>query len=337
MMVFILMASSVQAQQQPWYSQYILNNFIINPALAGIESYWDARASYRYQWQGIQGAPITYYASAQGPLRGDILEDESATTIHPQFNARGYDYWNNYQTAPSHFGIGFTLINDKTGPLNNTSAKASLAYHLKVSRVTALSLGFSLGLQEITLNTQNLYFGVQNPNDPAVFTQGSLNSIKPDLNLGLWYYSSKYFLGLSAQQIIPQSLIFTEGQVQNPSIQKGTLVPHLFLQGGYKILLNQDWSVLSSFTLRSISPLPLGFDLNAKFQYHDYFWMGGTYRFNSGYAAMIGFSTNFNILVGYSYDFNVSPLNSVAGGTHEINIGYLIRNRLRDRCPRNLW
>jgi hypothetical protein len=33
----------ISAQQRPHYTQYILNNFIVNPALAGIENYTDIK------------------------------------------------------------------------------------------------------------------------------------------------------------------------------------------------------------------------------------------------------------------------------------------------------
>ena len=54
------------AQQQPYYTQYILNNFILNPALAGIENYWDVKASHRHQWVGLDGAPVTTYITIRG-------------------------------------------------------------------------------------------------------------------------------------------------------------------------------------------------------------------------------------------------------------------------------
>ena len=56
------------AQQKPVYTQYILNNYIINPAITGIENYTDVKISYRNQWAGIEGAPVTTNLSIQGPV-----------------------------------------------------------------------------------------------------------------------------------------------------------------------------------------------------------------------------------------------------------------------------
>ena len=59
---------NVQAQQRPHYTQYILNQYILNPALTGIENYTDIKLSHRIQWQGLSGAPVTTYFSVHAPL-----------------------------------------------------------------------------------------------------------------------------------------------------------------------------------------------------------------------------------------------------------------------------
>lgn len=49
------------AQAKPSYSQYVLNNYILNPGVTGIENYIDVKVSTRNQWTGINGAPVTTY------------------------------------------------------------------------------------------------------------------------------------------------------------------------------------------------------------------------------------------------------------------------------------
>lgn len=53
----MLAVLNIQAQQRPQYTQYILNNYILNPALSGIENYTDLKISGRDQWVGLNGAP----------------------------------------------------------------------------------------------------------------------------------------------------------------------------------------------------------------------------------------------------------------------------------------
>src|SRR5215831_20547302 len=67
------------SQQRPYYTQYILNNYILNPALTGIENYTDLKLSIRDQWVGLNGAPRTCYLTIQGPL-GKKDEKQTATS-----------------------------------------------------------------------------------------------------------------------------------------------------------------------------------------------------------------------------------------------------------------
>ncbi len=63
-----LYVTKISAQQKPYYTQYILNNYILNPALSGIENYTDVKLSHRHEWVGIADAPVTTYLTIQGPI-----------------------------------------------------------------------------------------------------------------------------------------------------------------------------------------------------------------------------------------------------------------------------
>jgi type IX secretion system PorP/SprF family membrane protein len=78
-------------------------------------------------------------------------------------------------------------------------------------------------------------------------------------------------------------------------------------------------------------------DLNVKMQYQDKLWIGGSYRHNDGYAAMVGLNAANTFNIGYAYDFTTTRLNTASHGTHEIIIGFLIGNKYGDTCPRNIW
>jgi type IX secretion system PorP/SprF family membrane protein len=324
----------VTAQQRPYYTQYIMNNYIINPAVAGIENYWDVKASHRMQWVGLQDAPVTTYLTIHGPLSKNDYGRETATSFHaPGANPRGEAYWQDYEASEPHHGIGFTVLNDKTGPLSRFATYGTYSYHLGISRTTNLALGISAGITSMSLDASKLNVGSTTV-DPAVGTSGIINKIKPDISAGVWLYSKDYFFGIAAQQIIPQQIAFSDNTVY---VQNGKLLPHIFVSAGYRMQLTDDISFLPSTLLRYISPLPLGFDLNGKFQYQDLLWAGASYRYQDGFAAMVGVNLNRNINIGYSYDVQTSTLNTVSKGTHEILIGFLLGNRFGDWCPRNLW
>src|SRR5689334_25206376 len=88
-----------QAQQRPHYTQYILNNYILNPALSGIENYTDLKMSARDQWVGLNGAPKTYYLSVHGPIGKNDYRTSATSFEVPGENPRGKAYWENYTAA----------------------------------------------------------------------------------------------------------------------------------------------------------------------------------------------------------------------------------------------
>lgn len=335
-LVFLLLSIAywpVSAQQKPHYTQYILNQYIINPALTGIENYVDVKLSHRHQWVGLDGGPVTTYFTIQGPLnKKDYRTTPTSFDVDGE-NPRGKRYWEEYTAAEPHHGIGMQIINDKTGPLNNFSAMATYAYHLGLSPRTSLAAGFGVGISKLSLNTSKLDFG-DTQVDPAVYTSGTLGKIQPDLNVGLYLYSADYFIGLSAQQIIPSKIDFSNNTVKSSD---GKRVPHVFATAGYRLPVGEDFSFLPSVMLKLVQPAPVQVDINGKLQYRDLLWIGASYRNKDGYAGMLGLNVSNTFNIGYSYDYTTSNLNTVSHGTHEIMIGFIIGNKYDDGCPKNVW
>ncbi|CAN5274616.1 hypothetical protein BH11BAC6_BH11BAC6_13260 [soil metagenome] len=336
----LLVSIIAHAQQRPFYTQYIFNNYIINPAMAGIENYWDIKASHRHQWAGLDGAPVTTYFTMQGPLKKNDMGRQNPTSFRPEgTNPRGHVFMEDYHSTDPHHGIGFTMLNDKTGPINRFNVYGTYAYHLPLSERTSMSAGLSLGVQNVSLRADQLDFGTAYPVDPVVANSSYINNVRPDINLGIMVYNASWFAGLAVQQIIPSKIGFSNGKLGGDSITVigGKLVPHTFLQAGYRVLLSDDISFLPSFTAKYVNPVPLSIDINAKLQYRDFIWIGASYRSNDGFAGMIGLNINSTFNVGYSYDYTTSLLNTVSNGTHEIVVGFLIGNAYGDWCPRNVW
>ncbi len=330
--VLILMtANFANAQMRPGYTQYVLNNYIINPAVAGIENYTDVKLSHRHQWVGIQDAPVTTYVTIHGPIGKN--DDRSTATSFDMANEnpRGRQFSENYESAKPHHGWGMQMINDQTGPLNRFSLYGTYAYHIGISPRTSIAAGFSAGFTNNSLNTGKLIF--ETPVDPAVAGSGYLNKIRPDINAGVWLYSADFFAGISAMQILQQGLEFSN----NTLGVKRSSYPTFFVTAGYKFYLDDDFSLLPSFVVRSVEPLPLGVDMNAKVQYRDLIWAGASYRFEDGFAGMFGVNVNHTFNISYAYDYSTSRLQTFTSGTHEIVLGFLLGNKYGDWCPRNLW
>ncbi|MBB3053638.1 PorP/SprF family type IX secretion system membrane protein [Mucilaginibacter gotjawali] len=326
---FFAYIHTASAQQKPQYTQYVFNNLLLNPAVTGIENYTDVKAGYRSQWTGLQGAPVTSYLTIDFPLGNDFLQgDATAFPAEGGVNPSSRLYTQNYMAAEPHHGLGFNIVSDVAGPINTTNIDIDYAYHLGLTDRLNLAVGVSAGFNHISLNTAQIT--LENPNDPAI-TNGNNSQWKPDLNTGIWLYSSNYYFGASVQQILPQNLYFSSTHSANAS----KTVPQYFLTGGVKFFLTDDVTILPSFLIKEINPVPLTYDINAKISFQDKFWLGGSYRHGDSFGVLAGLNISSFINVGYSYDITTSALNTVSNGTHEIVISLLLNNRYKVTCPQH--
>lgn len=331
--VFSGLTGIAYAQQRPYYTQYPMNNYLLNPAISGIENYFDIKMGHRSQWVGINGAPSTTYLTIHGPL-GKNDYRQTATSFDMQGeNPRGKSYWEQYTAAEPHHGIGLSLINFKTGYINRSFVNVSYAYHIGLSPQTSIAAGFAGGFSATNIDASKIELA--SPVDPAIGNSVStIQRLRPDLSAGLWLYSSYFFAGISAQQIISQRIQLVEN-----SYYKSTLVPHLFATAGYRFFISEDVSALPSIMLRRIPSEPLFVDVNVKLQYLDRLWLGCNLRWQEGFAAMAGLNISSTFNLSYSFDTNNSKylLQSQQRGTHEIVLGFLLGNKYGDLCPRNVW
>lgn len=334
-LVFYLLQA--KGQQKPYYTQYILNNYILNPALSGIENYTDLKLSYRKQWTGIEGAPVTSYLSVHTPIGKKDYRTTATSFEVPGENPRGKPYWEDYTAPAPHHGIGLIILNDKTGYITKFSAYATYAYHRALSTKTTLSAGFLGGFSNTSLDRSKIVFGTLDPNDPAIgYDNGELKKLQPEFGAGLWLYSANYFAGVSVLNIIPGKVKFANNNPYSTYFE-----PQFIASAGYRIFLSDQVSALPSVMMQYISPFPTQIHANIKVQYLDKLWVGASYRISDqvgGIAAMAGINVSNTFNVGYAYDASTtSRLRNYSKSTHEIILGFLINNKYGDSCPRNVW
>ena len=336
LIMITISAIYVKGQAKPAYTQYVLNNYILNPALAGIENYTDIKASLRNQWTGINGAPVTSYISVQAPIGKSDYRTSATSFAVPGENPRGKQYWQDYTAPEPHHGIGFYAMNDKAGYINRWTIAVSYAYHKPLGVKTTLAAGFNLGISGINLDASKATFSDPN-NDPAIgVANGDLNRVKPEIGAGLWLYSARYFAGISVLNIVPGKAKFTANDRYG-----AYYTPNYFATIGYRFSAGENFTVIPSIMLQYWEPQLLGAHFNAKLQYMDKAWIGGSYRYSdflAGYSALAGFNISNTLNVGYSYEVaTTSRLRTYTGNTHEILVGFTLGNKYSDACPRNVF
>lgn len=315
------------AQQKPQYSQYMINNFLLNPAIAGIEDYADIRLSARNQWVGIEGAPNTYYLSAHTRLakKNIAASPGSVETKTPGFAAEREkrSIYRNESYKPRH-GIGLILLHDKLGPFERTEANFSYAYHTPLTGYIKAAAGVSAGVKQLKTAGSTLLFA--NPADAA---RTDRSTWRPNLSAGLWLYWSTFYAGVSAAEMLGNAVAFS-----GESGEAGEARIHYFFTGAYKAAASERLTFIPSVMVKWLRPLPVSVDYNLRALYNNRLWAGISYRQHDSIAFLAGLTLNHIYELGYAYDTGIS---SLGGSSHEVVLGVRLYNKRRILSPSNLW
>lgn len=273
------------SQQLPQFSQYMLYDLAINPASAGKYEYVDVRSSFRYQWIGITDAPRTFNLSVHGPL------------------------------AKQKMGLGVNIFTDIVGPTRREGANLNYAYHLTLSKEKEIKLAMGLYAGFLRWGIDGHKLKLHDAGDENLLIQYQTVFV-PDFGAGLHLFNKKGYLGIAVPQIY-QSRI----KLYPYSTNKSKLVTHFFINGGYQFNINDNFKIEPSFLIKYVNPVPVKIDIALRAIYKDQFWMGGSFRTNDAWCAMVGVLYKNYLMVGYSYDFTTTALKKYNTGTHEILIG----------------
>lgn len=327
-------AGTVWGQQKPQFSQYMLNNYLNNPAVTGIEDYSDLRIGFREQWVGLEGAPRTYYTTFHTPINKTDRETRKTFRVKNgaviETTQPGSQKKNLYKAKPHH-GVGGSAFFDQSGAITISGFNASYAYHLPLSKQLKVAAGTAMGVLNFSLDPAKM--NLLDLGDP-ILAAGKFNRALYDLNMGLWAYSPKFYLGLAMNQLVANKQEFMRvGQFDGV----GRLQKHYFLTGGYKINLSSKLSLIPSAMAKLAYPSPLSVDLNLKALYDDRLFIGGSYRREDAILVFGGINISSTFDIGYSYDATTSGLYRFNSGTHEVVMGIKLFNKKKIICPNWLW
>ena len=297
--VFFFWSLLITRYTSPAYSQteeqsslYMFNPLLFNPAYAGSRGSIHGVGIARFQWVGIEGAPMSQFVSFDAPV------------------------------ANQNLGLGFHLSNDKIGARSRTSAFADIAYHLKLNKKGhRLSFGMSAGADWQVYNFNKLT--TNDPNDPVYTYYAS--KVRPNFGAGLYYYGDRFYAGVS----LPRML---RNRLKEPAIGEALQRRHLYVTGGYVFRLNSAVDFKPSVLLKLTENAPITFDLNANFLILNTLWIGPSYRFHESAGFNIALQLKETVSFGYAFDFPVNGLNSFRTnqkGTHEIMLSFDIKTKKR--------
>jgi len=283
-----LMSVQSFAQQDPQFTQYMYNMSVINPAYATAdEAILNLGGLYRTQWVGLEGAPKTGTFFAHTPINEKIE-------------------------------VGISFVNDNIGDIvQENNIYADFAYVLPVGIESKLSLGLKAGFTFFDVNFDgfNLQSGSVSNGLDVAFNE-NVNKTFPNLGIGAFFFTDKYYIGLSAPNMLSSKHLETENGVRATGIEN----VHYFLTGGYVFDINQNLKFKPAFMAKSVKGAPLALDITANVLINEKLEAGLGYRLDDAISGLVGFRISPELKIGYAYDFTTNNLGSYNSGSHEIFI-----------------
>ena len=290
----------VHGQNYPVYNSFYINPFLYNPAEA-LTEYTQIYALHRQQWLNVEGAPVL-----------------SALTFTTLMNE-------------SRAGIGGKISTYKRGLLSTTDFSLSYAYAIPMGQKNWLFLGLSGGAISNSIDLTK----ITDPNDPAIANYLA-NNIQPAAGFGMLYRSgSGLNIGLSLPQLFP-SVFNSDASFSNTTVSPAD---NVFVTIYYKrkveskiISKNKGGLKRKVKTDEAIAPLEMyfnykyskfgnsQFELLAKLNLTQNFWIGASYRLPYGFTGNLGINMQ-RFVLGYSYEPGNQPQDGFSQGTHEVILG----------------
>jgi len=284
-------------QMFPQSNHYIYNALAINPAFAGCNDALSASILYRNQWVGFKDSPKNYMLSVHAPVYNDRV------------------------------GLGLLIEKNSIGIFNETNFIGNYAYRMELrDGKLAMGLGFGVTLYNIAWNKLD----ATDANDVQLMNN-STSTVLPAFSLGTYYYTKKYFIGISLPLFLSYELDKSTGSYKIGNQFSGL---NYFFTGGYEVGISPNIKLLPSMLMKYHPGNAVQIDVNAQVNLKDRIWLGIGYRNRNILVGMLQCQINYQLRMAYSYDFELGSLGRYMNGSHEIVLNYIFRYARKVIGPR---
>jgi len=275
--VAFLATATVSAQQTPTQAFWRQNLDMINPAYVGSTDKTEIN---------VVGFKNGWTGIADAP-------STQFMSAHGSFN--------------ENVGIGLSIMQDQVFIQQETNVFAKFSYKLPMGDNANLYLGLKAGGSFFNVDFSRLA-----TNDP-LNTQGNVRNFNPNFGLGAYYKTEKYFVSLAA----PRLLKAERFEQVNGLAQDASDALEVSLGGGYFYKLNDKFTIIPAVMARYVDGAPFGVDVNVSARFMDKFELGGNYRLNDSFSALISFEVAKMLDLGFAYEFATSDINEFTSGGPE--------------------
>lgn len=287
------------SQNLPQMSSAHWDKYEYNPAFGGVSGITQITAHFRSQWQSIDGQPQTQMLSAYTPV--DMINSS----------------------------VGIQFWADQIGRVKSQNFLATYSYVQELP-FGLVSFGIAAGVDRKSFLGNDWRapdgeygIGVISHNDP-ILSDEKISGIAPRLDLGVYFSSPFFELGISSQNVTPFSYLVSGVQNEEKTYQYRSYV----FQGSYFYELSDTWLLVPSLIVKSngrFTQTEVGAGVDYMGSLKGGMYLRG-YNSSSIDALVIqaGYQFAENTYVYYSFDLGLSGLRKVHDNSHEISLRYVI-------------
>ena len=273
------------AQQDPHYTQYMYNMTVVNPAYAGSRGLPVLTLLGRTQWVGVKGGARTATLSLDAPVGRAV-------------------------------GLGFSVIHDEIGPVKENNVYGDFSFTVFTGEEGRLAFGIKAGATFLDIGL----LSTVTPGDPL---NVPVNQISPNFGAGIYYYTDKFYAGLSAPNFLETKHLGDDSGVASVASEK---MP-IFLTSGYVFDVTNEFQIKPSTMIKGTSGAPISVDLSVNAMVQSVLELGLSYRIDDSISAMIGIQASQKLRLGYAYDYSTSSFGVYNSGSHELILTYSFSKR----------
>jgi type IX secretion system PorP/SprF family membrane protein len=282
----LLLAATATGQQLGRTTQFALNPYLVNPAYAGTQNAIPMYITYRNQWAGFKGAPVTMTAS--GHMQG-----------------------------PRNSGFGAILQRDDTGgAISRTGLEATGSYRVDLNGYDGISFGLGLSANQFKVDNSKLV--VMDETDVALNAMQVESTFNIDANFGMLVYGDDYYFGFSSPNLIQSKL-----KVSGVNADDNRNARHYHIVGSYRYDITEDFDIQPSGLFRFTNNTPPQVDMNVRVGYQQMAWSSISFRLKDAIALSVGGSYE-NFVLAYAMDISTGKARIMSPFTHELIVGYVI-------------
>ena len=295
--IILLISASAYSQGYMRTSYLHGTKSLYNVANIGVEGDFIFHLGSRTQWMEFEGAPRSIIGHFEKRLDSD-----------------------------PRIAFGVSLNGDMIGVTDTRSGNFAMSYKIPLDGAQMLSMGFGFSINQFTYNRSQL--------DPVwtepLMEMDDYSKTLPNFSFGILMASKKYYVGLSAPQLLTTKLHLDTSQIMALNFRS----MHIYISGGFEGG-DEKKGFSPNFILKYVPNMPVQLDFNI--EYIKYY----AYRFGVGFSTghdmlfHLGYDVGTTMKIRYTYGlpvfdhFGFSPSHqfSITGSLAEKGFSHAIGNR----------